>query len=794
MLKATVISALLLSSAIIHADGIIIPDPPFEPLAIKYHRVQVEIDDQTAHTDIDQVFLNPQPWDVEGTYIFPLPQDASFSAFSMHVDGEELAAEILPADEARQMYEDIVRQLIDPALLEYVGQGAYRARIFPIPAEGEKRIELSYDELLVRDSSIIRYVYPLNTEKFSAQPLEDVSVQVQIRSSTAIKAIYSPSHDIIVERSDDDEFEATVIYADEGVTPTRDFVLYYTVSEDAVGIDLLTHFPELSGEAGYYMLLGAPQVEAVVDAVIPKRMIFVFDRSGSMAGEKMEQAREALRFAIATMDEGDEFNIVDYGTTVESFADNPVPMTEISRAAALSYIDGIEATGGTNIHGALLEAAQMLQGGEFAEMIVFLTDGKPTIGEDDIEAILQDVSAANTERARLFVFGVGEEVNTHLLDRLAGDNGGGSTYVKPGEDIEVAVSSFYTKVSSPVLTDLELEISGGRARDYYPQELPDLFRGSQIVQLGRLEAEGSVSVLLSGDILGERQVFERDIDLTRAGPGAGPEFLPRLWATRKVGFLLDQIRLYGEDDELVDEIVALSRRHGIITPYTSFLIVEDEPPSPLAQDEALRADSGAEAVNAAEALRDYAEASTTTQVRSQEVRYVGDKTFYRREGFWVDSQFDQGWQTRTYQYGSNAYFDLLRSQPQLGRYLALGREVVLRNGDEQIRIAPAATVIEDDPAVPGSALLRQNFPNPFNPATTIRYEVIRPSVLVSLAIYDIAGQRVRQLVRAQRRSAGPHEAIWDGRDDEDKLVANGVYMYQLRAGQFRQVRKMVLVK
>ena len=790
MAMTKLVASLLLSAAVVQADGIIIPDPPFTPLAIKYHRVQVEIDDQTAHTDIDQVFLNPQPRDVEGTYIFPLPLDASFSAFSMHVDGEELAAEILQADEAREIYEDIVRQLIDPALLEYVGQGAYRARIFPIPAEGEKRIELSYDEILARDGGIIRYVYPLNTEKFSAEPLEDVSVQVSISSSTPIKAIYSPSHEIVVERPEDDEHQATVIYADEGVTPTTDFVLYYTVSGDPVGIDMLSHFTDDPDEAGYYMLLAAPQTEAVVDVVIPKRMIYVFDRSGSMAGEKMEQATAALSFAIQSMRPEDEFNIVDYATTVESLADEALPITEGSVAEALTYVEGIEATGGTNIHGALLTAAQMLRDDEFAQMIVFLTDGEPTLGEVDLELIVDDVSAANGGRARLFVFGVGEEVNTHLLDRLSGGNGGSSTYVKPDENIEVAVSSFYTKVSSPVLTDLELEINGVRVRDRYPQLLPDLFRGSQIIQLGRLDSEGQVSVLLSGHIQGERQLVEREVDLS----GGGPEFLPRLWATRKVGYLLDQIRLHGEDDELVDEIVSLSKRHGIITPYTSFLIVEDEPPAPIAQDERLRAESGADAVSAAEEVRDYADAGTTTRVRSQEVRYVGDKTFFLRHGSWVDSQFEEDRPTSTYRYGSNAYFQLLRRQPSLGRLLALGTEVAIRIGDDQIRISQSATVIEDIPVLPRTISLAQNFPNPFNPATTIRYQLMEPSKSVSLAIYDVAGQRVRQLVGAKPRAAGHHQVAWDGRDEQGANVANGIYLYQLKAGRFAEVRKMVLVK
>ncbi|MBQ43628.1 MAG: hypothetical protein CME15_14350 [Gemmatimonadetes bacterium] len=788
---AQVLLILLLVAAAVLGDGIIIPELPFEPLAIKYHRVTVEIDDQAAHTDIDQVFVNPQPRDVEGTYIFPLPTGASFSAFSMHVDGEQLHAEILSADEARRIYEEIVRQRIDPALLEYVGQGAYRARIFPIPAEGEKRIELSYDEVLVRDAGIVRYSYPLNTEKFSSEPLEDVSVQVHIRSTDPIKAIFSPSHEIFVERQG--ELEARVTYADEGMTPTTDFVLYYTVSSDPVGIEMLTRFdPE--DETGFYMLLAAPEVDPVTDQVIPKRMIFVFDRSGSMAGESIEQALEALRFAVNSMGPEDEFNIVDYGTTVEAFAEAPVKATEIIRAAALEYIDGIVASGGTNIHGALLEATGMLAGDEFAEMIVFLTDGIPTIGEIELEAILGDVSAANETRARLFVFGVGHEVNTHLLDRLAGDNGGASTYVTPGENIEVAVSTFYTKVSNPVLTKLKLEVEGGRLRDFYPRELPNLFRGAQIVQLGRLEVSGdAVVVELSGDILGDTQVFTREISI--GDGGGGPEFLPRLWATRKVGFLLGQIRLHGEEEELVDEIVALSRRYGIITPYTSFLIVEDDLVTPIAEDSALRDQSGAEAVKASEDVASYAEASTPTRVRSLEVRYVGDKTFYLRDGFWEDSQYDHSLEARAVGYGTEAYFRLLRDRPELGRFLALGKNIRFNSGEEQFRIDNnLPTIVEETETLPNQPELEQNFPNPFNPGTTIPFELKEGSA-VSVEVFDLTGQRVRTLADLGPLVAGHYEVTWDGRDERGEAVASGVYLYALSAGGSRVVvRKMVLMK
>ena len=787
ILRRCMLLPLLAWAAAGWADGIIIPEPPFPNLAIKYHRVEVAIDDQAAHTDIDQVFLNRQPRDIEGTYIFPLPAGASFSAFSMFVDGESLSAEILDAVEARKIYEEIVRQRIDPALLEYVGQGAYRARIFPIPAEGEKRVQLAYDELLVQDTGVVRYLYPLNTEKFSSEPLEDVSVSVTIRSSAPIKAVYSPSHPIVVER--EGEHEARVIYADEGVTPEEDFVLYYTVAREEVGVSLLTYKTE-EEEKGYYMLLAAPEVEPTAEQVIPKRLIFALDRSGSMAGEKMEQGREALKFAVRSLNDGDQVNIVDYGTTVEAFADTAVPVTAETRTALLAYIDGLEAMGGTYIHGALTRSLEMLRGDERAEMVVFLTDGKPTVGERDIEQILVDVSTANQERARIFVFGVGHEVNTHLLDRLSGQNGGASSYVQPGEDIEVAVSAFYAKVSSPVLEDLEVVFVGGRRSDFYPPALPDMFRGAQVVQLGRLEGDGEMTVVLSGEVQGQPTVFEGEVNVGNQGP----EFLPRLWATRKVGFLLDEIRLHGEEQELVDAIVALSKRYGIITPYTSFLIVEDDLPVPTLGGEDFSADSGAGAVAASEAVRGYEEAENTAQVRSTEVRYVGDKTFFLRDGFWQDSQYEEGEPVREYAFGSRAYFGLVALRPELGRYLSVGKSLILSYGGENFRIVEVDTAIGDGQSsvLPEGVRLEQNFPNPFNRGTEIRFS-LPVRMQAELAVYDLAGQRVTTLTDGIL-PAGTHAVSWDGLNEEGEEVASGSYLYRLRVEEGTEVHKLLLLK
>lgn len=524
--------------------------------------------------------------------------------------------------------------------------------------------------------------------------------------------------------------------------------------------------------------------------MIPKRILFVLDRSGSMAGEMIGQAQAALRFAVNHLGAQDAVNVIDYGTAVTAFADSAVAATSENQAALRRYLDGLIATGGTYIHGALITALGQLRGDDRAELVVFLTDGRPTIGERDTERILADVRTANQGRARLFVFGVGLEVNTHLLDRLAAENGGTSIYVKPGEDLEVAVSSLYQQVSSPVLEDLQLAVSGARVSESYPPALPDLFRGSQVIQLGRLSSVGPLHLRLTGTVQGHAVSFEREVDAV----GDGPEFLPRLWATRKVGYLLDEIRLHGEEPELVEEIVSLSRRYGVITPYTSFLIVEDELPEPVLNDTDLKADAGAGAVAASEAVRGYAGAEQTASVQSIEVRYVGNKTFYWRDGYWQDSQYDEGDAIREYTFGTPAYFALLTDRPELSRYLALGRSVIVSREGQVYRVSESPTGIGEGSGtvLPQRPRLDQNYPNPFNGGTTLRF-LLPASAEVDLGIYDLTGQRVTTLSR-ETLPAGAHVLTWDGRGDQGRDLASGLYLCRLQGGGREECVKLLLLR
>jgi Ca-activated chloride channel family protein len=727
------LTLLVIPSAPARADGIIIPEPPPDVpvvdvpyLTIKYHRVTITIEDQVATTHVDQVFVNEARHEVEGTYIFPLPEEAAISEFVMWVDGVKLEGQVLERDEARRIYEDIVRRRRDPALLEYVGRDAFQASIYPIPPGGERRIELEYSQVLALDNGLVEYVYPLNTEKFSPRPLEEVTVNVKIRSAEPLRAIYSPSHDVEIVRQG--EYEAIAGYEEYYVRPDRDFVLYYTVSPQDVSLNLLSYQPDGRSD-GFFLLLAAPQVDVDTRQVIAKDVILVLDVSGSMRGEKLEQAKEALDFVLDNLHDEDRFNVIAFSTSTRLYARDLVSADE--RGEARDFVGRLEAAGSTDINRALLEALDMIgQGdepGARPTILIFLTDGLPTVGEVDIDRIIDNVGDVAPGNARIFPFGVGYDVNTTLLDTIAQNHRGASGYVRPEEAIDEKVSAFYAKVSTPLLADLEIDFGPIDVRDIYPYPLPDLFAGTQLVVVGRYSEGGDTTVTLRGTVNGQPQTFRYD-DVAFHQRG-GEEFIARLWATRKIGYLLQQIRLHGETGELVDEVVDLSIRYGIITPYTSFLVEETEralretgregiahdvlattTPAPAAGQEAVERSAGEKVLAEAEApaapmLPPGMGGAATDEygVEISPVKYVGDKTFILHEGVWTDTLFDPDKMTPVpVSFGGDDYFALIAARPEWGRYFALGDHVivVLEGTAYEVREgeAPAVEVPATEPA------------------------------------------------------------------------------------------------
>ena len=606
------------------STGMLIPkDKSLPPLAVKHQRVDIRIKDGVATTKVEQMFKNSVNRDLEAVFVFPLPQNAAIGDFAMYINGKRMSGELVEKGKARKIYQDIVRRLKDPGLLEYLGGDLFRISIYPVPRNGEQRIELEYSQQLEFDSGLYKFVYPLKTGEKASRTLEDFTVSLRLNSSVPIKNVYSPSHEVGVSRKS--ENEAVVGFEEDRALLDKDFVLYYGVSEKDFGLNLLAH--AVKGQDGYYMMMLSPSVTPPGGKPMSKDVVFVFDTSGSMKGKKVDQAREALEYCVKHLNDGDRFNLVRFSTDVETLGAKLLDVNDENRQKALTMVEEIEARGGTAIDGALREALGMDFDAKRPSIIVFLTDGKPTVGESDTEIILKNVAAKKKGTVRLFVFGVGEKVNTHLLDRLSGDHGGVSQYVKPRESIEAKVSSLADKLSNPVLSNVKVAVDKLKTRKVHPRELSDLFSGDQLVVLGRYEGSGHVAIRLHGEVNGKKREFVYEGDFPKTS--ADNDFIPRLWATRRVGYLLDQVRLQGEEEELKNEVILLSKEYGIMTPYTSYLVLEN--------DEAYKRHDiersprpGTVAPMEADAAKPLAKASRVFARREQEEMRTRDRTLSAR--------------------------------------------------------------------------------------------------------------------------------------------------------------------
>ena len=731
---ALIALALLLCCTAVFADGMLFPLErphstilvPNELFTVKYHHVNVTINDQLATTKVDQVFHNDSSVEREGIYVFPMPEGSAINKFSMFAGENEIAGKIMGKAEARSIYESIVRQRKDPAILEYIDRNTFRASVYPIPANGDKRIRLDYSEIVPKSGNAYRYVYSLSTERFSAKPLQTCKVTIKLHSKRAITNVYSPTHQIDVDRTG--PRDATVTWNVENAKPDTDLVLYYSLSDSEVGIDLIP-FREKGGK-GYYLLLASPRAETDTSKILPKNIVFVFDRTGSMAGEKIDQTKEAIKFCINSLKPNDQFNLITFNDSANAlFSELEKPTAERKRKA-LDAIDALDATGSTDINQALtLALKQFKDYGTQRNYVIFLTDGLPTAGQTDTKAILANAKENDKNNVRIFAFGVGYDVNTHLLDQVSQTSKGDADYVRPSENIEAKVSTFFGKVSEPLLSDVKLAITGGDISDAYPsKDLPDIFRGSQLVVLGRYAASGKVTVELSGLANGKRRTFTVSASLPESDEANS--FVPQLWAARKIGYLLDEIRLHS-NQELIDEVVRLSKEYGIPTEYTSFFaddrnltanlnlsfdrartksdiaVKEKSGQWGVAQSTNARASrNNTQVASAAPAPYAMAEAKVLGSVAANgrsggtyfddqdqlvvvaNVQNVAQRTFYQRGAYWEDGDLKPDQQFVKIKQFSDAHFKLLARSPKLSQYSSLGNVRLLLENNQGVEIGP----------------------------------------------------------------------------------------------------------
>ncbi len=542
------------------------------PVKARSLAIAVRVIDGVATTRLQLRLANEGSRQEEALWILPLPEGASVDDFRMRAGGIELTGEVLEAQRARGVYEAIVSSQRDPGLLEYLGRSCLRARVFPVLPHKELEVEVTWREILAEVGGLRRWSFPVAAAGLAGAAPESVTLDLSIESRRALLNVFSSTPGLEVVREGDHRARASFEGCAESL-PARELALFHGLTEAEFGLDLLS--TRTAGEQqGSFLMLISPRRELAGAQAILRSIAFVLDTSGSMQGRKLEQAKAALRFFLGSLREGETFDVVPFATAPEPFFPSAVPADSEHIATALRRVAELEANGGTNIDEALRSGLQRVSdAGGRVPIVVLLTDGLPTVQETEVARILEHAGVWNVSRARVFALGVGHDVNTLLIDRLSGDHGGTRGYIGPEEDIEIASSALLSALSRPVLTDLQLAVEGVELERVVPSALSDLFHGGRLSVFGRYRGAGPATIRLGGTVAGERRTFTYEASFAD-GPVAAFDFVPSLWAERRVAVLLDELRLRGPSGELVDEVRRLGVEHGIVTPYTSHLILE----------------------------------------------------------------------------------------------------------------------------------------------------------------------------------------------------------------------------
>lgn len=711
-------------------------DRRWDPIEVESVDAFVVLLEGTATTTLDIRVRNHSGTQAEAVILLPVPQGAAVHSFLFEGQSAEPTARLLPREEARRLYREIVQRALDPALLEFAGANFVQTSVFPVPANGTQRLRLTYENLQEINGTRYDYLLPRSEALNSRIPWR---VSVRVSAKSPIASIYSPTHEIVSERVDEKSW--TVKIADASVTNPGPFRLSTLLDREGVSATLFA-YPDPAAGGGYFLLMAGTPVRLVdARARIQREVILVLDRSGSMAGEKMDQARAAALQVIEGLAEGEAFNIVDYSTNVERFAAAPVVKNRETVLAAREYLKNLLPNGGTNIHDALVEALRQAPAGKnFLPIVLFLTDGLPTVGRSTESAISAAVEQGNPQQRRIFAFGVGADVNVPLLDRIADLTRASTAYVLPGEDVEVKVAQVFDRLYGPVFSSPSLTVVAedgaprtDRVHDLAPALLPDLFEGEPLIVLGKYRGNGPLNLMLTGKFLGEEKSFNFQFQLDSATTRNA--FVPRLWASRRIAYLVDEIRRLQADSafgnagggiaqdprfrELADEILRLSTEFGVLSEYTSFLATEG---TDLGQwvglvtacrenleGRAWRTRSGEGAVNQGVNFNETKLAAQVqyrngyldeklARVEVENVQQIQDRCFFKSADGWVDGRIVQQAMTpaapdREINFGSVEHFELLDELVAEGRagLLSLPGDIwLIHRGQNLLVRAPQA--------------------------------------------------------------------------------------------------------
>lgn len=710
--------------------------------------VKIALSDRVLRYEVTEVFKNTGPRVAEADYVFPLPAGAAFEDLKLSINGELVAGETMSADKARGIYEEIVRRQRDPALVEWMGSGMLRARIFPIAPGEEKKVVVRYQSVAEREGDALRIDYRRGTDPngsgaqarratvrtHDAHPVSGASsdeggewsrVQFVYQPGSNYGEPYSPTHSLRTRT------EGRLRSVEARGSASEVTILLPLRRANTAALSVLAHHPD--GERGFALITITPP--SAPRRSVPRDLTFVVDVSGSMAGRKLEQAKAAGRALLETLRPEDRFRIIDFSTDVRSYRDGWAAGTDENLAGARRYLASLRAEGSTNISGALEAALQRGRVKDRLPLVVFVTDGEPTVGERNPDAIAA-LAARQRGDARVFSVGVSADVNATLIEQLAVEGRGTAHFVRDSESVERTVSLLARRLSSPVLTNVRLRVDGVRLSQVLPAGALDVFAGQDLVVLARYEGDGRATVRLEGE--------SADGPVSWTTPASFPArsrenpFVARLWAAQRVGWLAAEKRKGGGTSELDAEIRSLGERYGIPTEFSSYLVVE--PGMQVATDggragvrrdvgatggasaaaaprQARRADArdatadsaaitamapmapsanearfeAAKAAAAQREMKSVSEMDALSVDRGITERTLGGRRFTLVNGVWTDARYTATMRTVTVKPFSPAYFALVQRLPDLAAPFGLGERVVVAGASVAVALSPDGT-------------------------------------------------------------------------------------------------------
>ena len=731
-MRALIALAILLTSSVVSAQTRMPPRPwpcPMRPcivgqpcppcgvptvpsVARQSSDVRVTLADRVLRYEITETFVNRGSRVGEADYMFPLPKGAAFQDLKLEINGEMIAGETMNADRARQIYEEIVRSQRDPALLEWMGYGLLRARIFPIAPGEQKRVIVRFQVVAPREGDALRIDYFRGLRKLQGETPDQstgrTSFSLTFPSDRAYGTPYSPTHSL---SSSSERWGSTrrveVRNASGEVT-----LLLPVRRPTTAAISLLAHAP--NADDGFALITLAPP--AIVPRAVPRDLTFVIDVSGSMSGEKIRQARAAGKQFLASLSPADRFRLIDFSTDVRSFRDGFSAATRENVRAAERYVEELEAQGSTNIGGALDEALSAETEAGRIPIILFMTDGLPTVGERDPAAIAERAGRRRGAR-RIFTFGVGADLNVSLMEQLALEGRGTASFVRPEENVEHAVSIVASRLTSPLVTDVRVRADGVRLRKMHPSDAVDIFAGEDLVLLTRYDGSGPATLRFDGRTTSGPVSWTSRVTFPERS--RDNQFVARLWATQRVGYLSAEKRKHGGSDEMNGEIRELGERYGIPTEYTSYLVLEPGM-DPRGFPQQLRGRAGgtssgsirlesvvtaaptaptnAQSFEAAKSAAAQRRATTLSAAdvasgvsASATIRRAANRTFILRSGVWTDTGYKPSTNKVRVKAFSEAYFSIVEGIPELKEVFALGEKVIVSGRDVAVEVGDDGT-------------------------------------------------------------------------------------------------------